>query len=164
MDNDIKSFAINVLAGLFTAVVFLYLHENGFTSSGYIVFGLYVALTFLVAFRLWRHRKAPKNVTNTQFNENEDVNEKETLEDQFNRSILLHILKLRGLNQIASPKNIANQMKQGPGIILAHLWKLHNEQFVTFITGGLPPTQDTNFFLSPKAFDIIDIDTTQQVN
>jgi hypothetical protein len=72
-------------------------------------------------------------------------------------------LKLRGLNQVASPKNIAAQMKQDAGIVLAHLWKLHNEQFVTFITGGKMPTQETDFFLSPKAFEIIEIngDTEQ---
>lgn len=123
-----------------------------------------VWLLSLLAITLASYRKQIKAETDKQPDNKIETNKKETLEEQFNRSILLHILKLRGLNQIASPKNIANQMKQDSGIILAHLWKLHNEQFVTFITGGLPPTQDTDFFLSPKAFEIIDIEDTQQVN
>ncbi|MCJ7509049.1 MAG: hypothetical protein MUO85_10050 [candidate division Zixibacteria bacterium] len=120
-------------------------------------------IAFIVPLLFWR-RKEIKPETDKQPDNKIETNKKETLEEQLNRSILLHILKLRGLNQIASPKNIANQMKQDSGIILAHLWKLHNEQFVTFITGGLPPTQDTDFFLSPKAFEIIEINHTQQVN
>lgn len=124
------------------------------------LFGL---IAFIVSLLIWR-KKGIKTEIDNQRHEKIETNKKETLEDQFKRSILLHILKLRGLKQIASPKNIANQMKQDPGIILAHLRKLHSEQFVTFITGGLPPTLDTDFFLSPKAFEIIKINDTQPVN
>jgi len=120
-------------------------------------------LLSLLAVTLFSYKKEIKAKTNKQPDEKIETNKKENLEDQFNRSILLHILKLRSLNQIASPKNIAAKMKQDAGIILAHLNKLHNDQYVTFQTGGLPPTLDTDFFLSPKAFEIIRIDDTQQV-
>lgn len=122
-----------------------------------------VWLLSLLAITFFSYPKEIKADTDKKPDNKIETNKKETLEEQLNRSILLHILKLRGLNQIASPQNIANQMKQDSGIILAHLWKLHNEQFVTFITGGLPPTLDTDFFLSDKAFEIIKIDDTQQV-
>jgi len=123
-----------------------------------------VALLAFVAFLLiFRGKKEIKSIGNTQHDEKIDIKAKQGLEDQFNRSILLQVLKLRGLNQKASPRNIASQMKQDAEIILAHLNKLHNDQYVTFQTGGLPPTLDTDFFLSPKAFEIVNIDITQQV-
>jgi hypothetical protein len=118
----------------------------------------------LLAITIVSYRKEIKKETDTQSHEKK-ANKKETLEDKFKCSILLHILKLRGLNQVASPKNIAAKMNQDPDIILAHLRKLHSEQFVTFITGGLPPTLDTDFFFGDdKAFEIIKINDTQQVN
>jgi len=120
-------------------------------------------LLSLLAITIVSYRKATPKETDTQSHGRKEANEKETLEDQFERSILLHILKFRGLNQTASPQNIANQMKQDADIVLGYLKKLHNDQFVTFQTGELPPILETNFFLSPKAFEIIDIDTTQQV-
>ena len=83
--------------------------------------------------------------------------EKGNLKEAFNYSILLHLLKLRGMNQIASALNIAKQMKEDADIVLGYLKKLHNDQFVTFQTGGLPPTLETDFFLSPKAFEILKI-------
>ena len=111
-------------------------------------------ISFVVSLLIWR-KKEIKTKTDNQPNDKIEINKKESLEDQFNRSILLQILKLRGLKQIASPKNIAAEINQDAGIIFAHLNKLHNDQYVTFITGDLPPTQDTDFFLSPKAFEII---------
>jgi hypothetical protein len=155
MNNDIKNFAINVIAGLFTAIVFLYLDKNGLTSLAYVVFGLYVLLIGLIAYKIFRVKKIIKPQADEIPDKTEEINKKENLEDQLNRSILLQILKMRSMNQTASPKNIASEMNQDASIVLAHLNKLHNEQYVTFITGGLAPTEETDFFLSPKAFEII---------
>ena len=120
-------------------------------------------LLSLLAITILSYRKATPKEPDTQSHEKKEANKKETFEDQFKWSILLHIMKLRGLNQTASPQNIANQMKQDADIVLGYLKNLHNDQFVTFQTGGLPPTLETNFFLSPKTFEIIDIDIPQQV-
>ena len=92
-----------------------------------------------------------------------ETKQKQNLDDQLNRSIFIHILKLRGLNRVASAKNIAAKMNQDAGIVLAHLNKLGNDQCVAYQTGGLPPTLDTDFFLSPKAYEIINIDESQSV-
>ncbi len=167
MDTDIKNFIINSLSGLLTAIVVIYLDRNGFTSLGYVVFGLYLLFLIAVAIKIHKSQKSTQAINQpsqgqTDNKENKDI--KQSHEEIFNKQILLHVIKLRGLNQVASPKNIAAEMKQDAGIILAHLWKLHNEQFVTFITGGKMPTQETDFFLSPKAFEIIEIngDTEQK--
>lgn len=160
MDTDTKNFLINIISGLFTAIVFLYLEKNGFTSLGYIVFGLYLLLVVLIAVNIFRAKKEIKTAPDKQPDDKIEINKKESLDDQLNRAILLHVLKLRGTNEIASAKIIADKMKQDSGVILAHLWKLHNDQFVTFLsteTGGKPPTPDTNFFLSPKAFEVINL-------
>jgi len=122
-----------------------------------------VALSaFIVFLLIWRSKEKPKVVIDKQPDKEIDKNKKQSLEEQFNQSILLNILKFRGVNQIASPKNIATQMKQDTGIILAHLNKLHNDQYVTYQTGGLSPTTETDFFLSPKAFEIIKIEKATQ--
>jgi len=43
------------------------------------------------------------------------------------------------------------------GVVLAHLWKYHNEQYITFRSGGAQPSLDTTFFLSPKAWECITV-------
>jgi hypothetical protein len=111
----------------------IYLIQWGLTTL-IIIVGL---LAWIVAPLVWREKLNPQ--------------------DQFKHSILLHLLKLRGINQVASAPNIAKQMKEDADIVLGYLKKLHNDQFVTFQTGGLPPTLETNFLLSPKAFEIIKI-------
>ena len=113
-----------------------------------------LALSAFIVFLIIR-KKEINNIGNSKSNEKKDTNEKQSLEDQIDYSILLQILKLRGLNEIASPQNIATQIKQDTEIVFAHLKKLNNDQSVTFQTGGNPPTFDTDFFLSPKAFEII---------
>lgn len=128
------------------------------SSAIIIIVALFAFIVFLL---IWHSKEKPKIVIDKQPDEKTDKNKKQSLEEQFNQSILLNILKFRGLNQIASPKNIATQMEQDTGIILAHLNKLHNDQYVTYQTGGLPPTAATDFFLSPKAFEIIRIEKGQ---
>lgn len=116
---------------------------------------------FIVFLLIWR-KKEIRTATDKQPDEKIETNKKDTPEDQLNRTILLQVLKLRGLNQVASPKNIATQMNQDTGIVLAHLNKLHNDQYVTFQTGGSLPTADTDFFLSPKALQIINLSELPQ--
>ena len=82
-------------------------------------------------------------------------------EEDFKTVLFSAILRLRGLNQVASPKNIANKINKDVGIVFAHLKKLHDEQFVTYETGGKSPTQDTDFFLSSKAVKRISLSTTK---
>jgi hypothetical protein len=116
-----------------------------------------VALLIFIAILLIRRNKSPdiNHTSMHQPHEKETLKQTQSFED-LNRQILLQILKFRAMNQIASPRNIAPQLKQDVSIILAHLNKLHNEQYVTFHTGGMPPSEDTDFFLSPKAFDIVE--------
>ena len=63
MDTNSKNFFINIISGLFTAIVVLYLDKNGFTSPDYIVFGLYIFLIFLVVVNIFR-KKEIKNIGN----------------------------------------------------------------------------------------------------
>lgn len=70
-------------------------------------------------------------------------------------SILTQVIKFRALNQAGSPVSIAKIIDSEPQIVLAHLNKLHKEQQVTYITGGKPPTIDTDFFICPKGLERI---------
>ncbi|RZB30519.1 MAG: hypothetical protein SRB1_02799 [Desulfobacteraceae bacterium Eth-SRB1] len=115
---------------------------------------IFLALSAFIVFLIIK-KKEINDIGNSKSNEKNDTNKKQGLEYQIDYSILLQTLKLRGLNKIASPQNIATQIKQDTEIVFAHLKKLHNDQYVTFQTGGNPPTSDTDFFLSPKAFEII---------
>jgi len=71
--------------------------------------------------------------------------------------ILASIAKYRSQNLDATPKRIATDLALDPDIVLAHMWKYHNEQFITFNSGGAEPDINTSFFLSPKAWEFIAI-------
>lgn len=88
MNTDIKNFTINVTAGLFTAIVFLYLDKNGFTSLAYVVFGFYVLLLVLTAFTVFRSQKIIKTQTDKNPNTIKETGDKKNPEDQLNRSKL----------------------------------------------------------------------------
>lgn len=77
-------------------------------------------------------------------------------------SILTQIIKLRALNQTANPAVIAKNISSEAQIVLANLNKLHNEQQVTYITGGKPPTIETDFFISPKGLDRVSFQASIQ--
>ena len=66
------------------------------------------------------------------------------------------------MNHAANAKNLSSQMQEDISIIFAHLNKLHNDQYITFQTSGEPPTLDTDFFFSPKAFEIMNLFSIQQ--
>jgi hypothetical protein len=107
--------------------------------------------TFIVLLLTVRHFKSPQKQPNKE--ETKKINQ--TQEEVMLEQIILHILRLRGANETASPKKIAELMGQDTGVIFAYMWKLHNEQYMTFQTGGAMPTVDTDFFLSPKAYGMV---------
>lgn len=72
-------------------------------------------------------------------------------------SILASIAKYHSQEIPATPRRIASDLEMNPEIVLAFMWKYHNEQFVTFRNGGNRPELDTPFILSPKAWDAIKI-------
>ncbi len=77
-------------------------------------------------------------------------------------AILAQIIKYRALNQSASPGSIAKIIDSEPDIVLAYLNKLHNDQQVTFITGGKTPTVDTDFFICPKGLERISLQVNKK--
>lgn len=66
-------------------------------------------------------------------------------------NILALIAKYHSQNDTATPKRIAADLSLDPEVTLAHMWKYHNEQFITFANGGKKPDVNTPFFLSPSA-------------
>jgi len=70
-------------------------------------------------------------------------------------SILALIAKNRSQEIPATPKRIAAELRLDQNIVLAHMRKYHNEQYMSFQTGGAEPTIDTPFFLSAKAWKCI---------
>jgi hypothetical protein len=83
--------------------------------------------------------------------------------NNLDQMILETILQLRGMNEVASPKRIAELMNNDMGVVHAHLNKLHNDQYVTFITGGKQPTHETDFFLNPKAIESIKLQNSPNI-
>ena len=118
---------------------------------------LYSLSTYLVTYYFKAEIKSPSK---EQSNKEKTKQINQTQEEVMLEQIIFHILKLRGANETASPKRIAALMHQDTGVINAYMWKLHNEQYMTFKTGGATPTVDTDFFLSPKAFDIVKLGGT----
>ncbi len=72
-------------------------------------------------------------------------------------SLLAVIAKNYSQELPTTPRQIAKDTGMDEGIVLAHLWKYHNEQYVTFRSGGAQPSLDTTFFLSPKAWECITV-------
>lgn len=71
--------------------------------------------------------------------------------------VLALVAELHSQNIPATPARVAETLGMDPGITLAHMWKYHNEQFITFANGGRQPDESTAFFLSPKAWQHIRI-------
>lgn len=72
-------------------------------------------------------------------------------------SILALIVKYHSQEIPATPILIANDLALDPEITLAHMSKYHNEQLISFHSGGAKPDINTAFFLSPKAWQCIKI-------
>lgn len=56
-----------------------------------------------------------------------------------------------------TPSRLANDLNIDQEIMLAHLWKYHNEQYMTFRNDGKRPDLNTAFFLCTKAWELIRI-------
>lgn len=72
-------------------------------------------------------------------------------------SILAVIAKNHSQEIPATPKLIATELGLDENVVLAHMRKYHNEQYMTFRTEGAVPKVDTPFFLSAKAWKSIAI-------
>jgi hypothetical protein len=71
--------------------------------------------------------------------------------------ILALIAKYHSQEIPATPRHIATDLNLDPEIALAHMWKYHNEQFISFRNDGKRPELDTPFFLGPKAWERIKV-------
>ncbi len=78
----------------------------------------------------------------------------ENLDDLFIRVLIL-VAQYHSQEIPATPNLIAKDIGLDPELTLAHMWKYHNEQFITFRSGGAKPDTNTAFFLSPKAWQCI---------
>lgn len=74
-------------------------------------------------------------------------------------SILALVAKCHSQNIAATPTFISAELGLDPELTLAHVWKYHNEQFITFnsANGGGRPDVNTPFFLSPAAWQRIEV-------
>ena len=55
----------------------------------------------------------------------------------------------------ATPKLFSQNINLDPEITLAYMWRYHNEQFMTFRTGGKKLGAETALFLSIMAMEHI---------
>lgn len=78
----------------------------------------------------------------------------ENLDDLFIKVLIL-VAQFHSQEIPATPNLIAKEIGLDPELTLAHMWKYHNEQFITFRSGGAKPDTNTAFFLSPKAWQCI---------
>jgi len=88
-----------------------------------------------------------------------DRNPRPILHDAANSlpGIVALIAKYQSQEIPATPRKIAGDLGEDQDLILAYMWKYHNEQYITFRNDGRRPELDTAFFLSPKAWEVIRI-------
>ena len=72
-------------------------------------------------------------------------------------SILALVAKYHSIEEKATPRRIAADLRLDPNVTLTHMRNYNNDQFVTFYNKGNPPELDTPFFLSSKAWERIKI-------
>lgn len=159
MNDVVKSFGLNLAAGLVSSVVVLYLDKQGLTTPAYLVFGLYLIMACLIFIRAIRRPipfDAAPNQQHGGIDNDVDLHLRETEIDVFH-SILALVAKYHSQEIQATPKRIAIELGLDPDITLAHMWKYHNDQFITFRNDGKRPELDTPFFLSPKAWECIKV-------
>lgn len=72
-------------------------------------------------------------------------------------SILATIARNHSQEMETTPRVMAAALAIDENVVLAHMRKYHNEQYMTFRTGGLQPGVETPFFLSPKAWERVTI-------
>ena len=72
-------------------------------------------------------------------------------------AVLGKIAELHSQEIPATPSRLATDLSIDPEILLAHMWKFHNEQYITYRNDGKRPELDTSFILSPKAWQKIKI-------
>ena len=159
MNDVVQSFGLNLAAGLVSSLIVLYLDQHGLTTPAYIVFGLYVVIASLIFVRAIRRPKPIGAFPNQRESAvNGDVNSDVQGNDlDVFHSILALVAKHHSQEIPATPKRIAADLGLDPEITLAHMWKYHNEQFITFRNDGKRPELDTPFFLSPRAWERIKV-------
>lgn len=72
-------------------------------------------------------------------------------------SILAVIARNYSQEMETTPKAIAAELAIDENVVLAHMRKYHNEQYITYRSGGAEPTIDTPFFLNAKAWKCITV-------
>ena len=98
-------------------------------------------------------QKKLQNISDEKIESNSEV----ITPNMLDLAILVQVIRCRALNQVASPVSIAKTIGSEPDIVLAYLNKLHNDQQVTYITGGKTPTVDTDFFICPQGLERISL-------
>ena len=71
--------------------------------------------------------------------------------------VLALIAELHSQEIPATPVRLAADLGLDAEILLAHMWKFHNEQYITFRNEGKRPEPNTSFLLSPKAWQCIKV-------
>ena len=89
MNNDIKSFLINISAGALTTIVFLYLDKNGLTSLSYIVFGCYLLFIVLATYKLVFVKKEVKPNSEKESNDEKQTKKENYFKAQLNKHSIL---------------------------------------------------------------------------
>lgn len=159
MSEQIKGQLLNTFTGIISGLVVIFLDKQGLASPAYIVFGLYICVSILV---LIKHIKTGKISTDSIKPEQEKPNiienkELNNTEDNILYNILSLIVKCHSLEIPAPPKQIAGDLNIDTGVLIAYMTKYNNAQLITFRSNGKPPDSDTAFFLSPKAWELIQI-------
>lgn len=153
MTEEIKNWIRPIICGLIVALLiwaFKVFWESGEVKTYVIDFLITfspILIGLLAFFAYWFVRDYRKINRKVKGERGKNLEKKPESRD-INTRILFQIIKLRSLNLKATPYEIANRLNDNPEIVLAHLRKLCGDQIVTHITGGLPPTLDTDFFLT----------------
>jgi hypothetical protein len=148
MKNDLKSFLINVVAGLLTYYVTKYLDNNKFQSLSYVVFASYILFIFCAAyFHIKNSAKISRNILEQSAKKKSDQDKNNCKPEIFHK-ILKCVVKLASQHADPSPKKIGELIGENPQIVLAYLKEMEGESLVVYVSGGKPPDINTPFHVA----------------
>ena len=148
MKGEIKTFFLNVVAGVLAYYVTKFLDANNLPLLSYLVFGLYIVFLFAASYFHFQNR--PKPVGEIVENSREKQPEKniENNKPEIFHKILQTVAKLASQHVESSPKKIGEIIGENPQIVLAYLNEMVYDFLVAYVNNGNPADINTSFFIA----------------
>ena len=146
MNHDIKTLLLNIIAGIISYYVVKFLDTNNLPILSYSVFVLY--LLFIISSSYFHFQQSKKIIPLENKSKNDSGNNETNDKKDIIHEILKNVVMLSSQHIDATPKVIAEYVKEDPEIILSYLKKMADDFLVVYANNGKPPNIEVPFFVA----------------